>query len=391
MKLPAGAEAERLQGLLRGVGDELERLLMGGMTTATKATHDELEAAFREASRRGLSRLGSTLRILGQEVGRYLAHDDAFSAGRLSMFLGRTWVLVRGLLRALEQRDEATFSNLGAFSHRRESVPELSAVTVGVAKKVITGLVCMFDFRMRRVAEDGTLGEGFVFTEMFPLGKDRSLPPEALLELRRPQKYKPSVLLEGKVITFRHAVLTSSPAGDRLAIPRDAKDATVTVGDPFDGWSSLGPWDLEIARQRVVAHEIDPLELPVELQEEVVLDDWSIDAPQDDEGRQRRSYPVRAHGLSLRAVASAHSEGDALRSNLDRMRKGQAPQGPGPGAGRGVRRKSGAGRLYGLVHYEACAFELQPLALLTDRGPIHLMISAEGIDRKALLKSMKLR
>ncbi|MCA9650340.1 MAG: hypothetical protein KC501_10555 [Myxococcales bacterium] len=375
MTLPAGAEAERLRGLLRGLGEALERLLMGGMTTATKATHEELEVAFREVSRRGLSRLGSTLRILGQEVGRYLAHDAAFSGSRLSLFLGRTWVLARGLAAALERGDEASFARLAAFDHRPTPVAELRAVTLGVAKKVITGLVCMFDFRMRRLGDDGTLGEPFTFTEMFPLARDRALPPESLLELQRPQKYRPRVLLGDEVITFRHALLTSTGAGDRLALPREAEDARVEVGERFAGWDRLPAWDLAAAGRRVRVHEIDPLELPVELQEEVVLDDWSIGAPERDEARQRLVYPVRAHGLRLRAVVSSGDEGATLRAALDELRRRARP----------------GGRLFGLVHYEDCAFELQPLSRLESGVRTHLMVSAASIDRKALLKSIRLR
>lgn len=394
MRLPRGAEATRLRGLLRGLGDELERLLTGGMTTATDATRQTLDTVFREASQRGLSRLGSTVRILGQEVGRYLAHDEAFSGSRLTLFLGRTWVLVGGLRAALERGDEATFSSLAAFAHRSEPVERLRAVTVGVAKKVITGLVCIFDFRLRRLDDDGRLGEGLSLTEMFPLAKERrSLPPEALLELRRPQKYKPSALLGGEVLTFHRALLTSTSTGTRLSWPREAEGSKVEVGEPFEGWGELARWDLAAARERVRGHEIDPLELPVELQEEVVLESWRVDAAVSKQAEeQRQVWPVRTQGLSMRAVASSHDDGAALRANLERLRKGQRPQGPGPGAkATKTQATPPAGRLFGLLHYETCALELQPLSLLTERGPIHLTISAEGIDRKALLRSLDLR
>jgi hypothetical protein len=380
--LPTGDDAERLRRLLDELGDAVEGLLRGGMTTASKATRDKLDVTFREASRHGLGRLASTLSSVSREIGRYVAQDPQFSARRLSMFIGRTWLTARGMAHALRVGDAATYERLAM--DRREQVSELQAVTLGVNKKVVPGSFCAFDFRMRRL-EGGMLTEPLAFTEMFASVPGQDVPAEAYLVLERPQRYKPRVLLDGGVITFRNVMLQRSESGPlRVSLGKDGK---VEVGKPFDGWSSVPAWRTADALARVRAHEADPLELPNELHEEVVLDEWAIAKPTTDE--QRHVYPIRARGLVLDGVVAEGEEGRALRDNLHRMREGELPTGLGPGtsAGKG-KGKRAPGRLFGVLHYETCRFVLQPLALLTASGPIHLMTSAEGIDHKALLRNL---
>ncbi len=381
MTLPAGLDAERLLGLLDELGDEVERLLWGGMTTATTATRDKLDVTFREASRRGQLRLAGTLGHVSREIGRYVAQDAQFSARRLSLFITRTWRLARGMADALRAGDAATFDQL-AMERRTEPVDELRAVTLGVLRKVVPGAFCAFDFRMRKL-EGRRLGVPLAFTEMFPSNAsvaERGVPAESFLVLERAQRYKPRILVDGGVITFRNVTLSQSEAGPlRVSL---GKDSRVEAGEPFDGWSSLPAWDPAGALARVRAHELDPLALPNELYEEVVLDDWRVGEPTT-EG-QRHAYPVHARGLALDGVVADGIEGHALKRNLERMRTRQPPTGLGPGHATA----KASGRLFGVLHYETCRFVLQPLALLTPRGPIHLMTSSEGIDHKALLRDL---
>lgn len=390
MTLPTGADAERLGGLLDELAAEVERLLRGGMTTATTATRDKLDVTFREASRQGLLRLAGTLSQVSREIGRYVAQDPQFSARRLSFFIGRTWLLAQGMSRALRAGDAATFAHL-AMDRRSEPARELRAVTLGVIKKVVPGSFCAFEFRMRRL-EAGRLGAPLSFTEMFPMkagtgtsagtAAGQDVPAEAYLVLERPQRYKPRILLDGGVVVFRDVMLLQPEAGSlRVSL---GKDSRVEALAPFEGWSSLPAWDVAGALARVRAHAVDPLELPNELHEEVVLDQWRIGEPTAAE--QRHTFPVQARGLVLDGVVADGSEGQALRDNLERLRKRQAPLGLGPGTGKG--KASDPGRLFGVLHYETCRFVLQPLALLTASGPIHLMTSVEGIDHKALLRNL---
>lgn len=412
-----GADRERMQGLLDELGDEIERLLLGGMTTANEATRDKLGLTLREVSRRRLLRLGATISNVSREIERYLRHDEQFSARRLSFFISRAWLLCRAMARALREGDDVTFERM-ALDRQSERVEAIDVVTLGVAKKVVPGSFCAFDFRMRRVEGD-RLGESVAFTEMFPLKKGQSIPAESFLVIERGKKYRPSMLLDDKVITFRDVDLLRSPSGLRISRGRPESAGAVELGGTFEGWTSLPAWDRAEARERLVAHEVDPVQMPNELHEEVILDGWSLASPRADaSGAPRKIHPVRWSGLELDGVVADGTEGEALRHNLERMRKGELPRGIGsasPSSNRKGKAKANAkkakadtpkttagggtrgrapvseGRLFGLVHYETCRLVLQPLALLTARGPIHLMTSPDGIDRKALLKNLSLR
>ncbi len=418
----AGADRERMQGLLDELGDEVERLLLGGMTTANDATREKLSMTLREVSRRRLLRLGATVSNVSREIERHLRHDSQFSARRLSFFIGRTWLLCRAMSRALREGDDVTFDRL-AMDRQSERVEAVRVVTLGVAKKVVPGSFCAFDFRMRRLDGDSP-GEPVAFTEMFPLKKGQQIPAESFLVIERGKKYRPSMLLEGKVVTFRDVDLLRSSSGLRISRGRPDEAGAVELGEVYEDWASLPAWDPSGARERVAAYEVDPVQMPNDLHEEVVLDGWTLAAPRkDDSGAPRRIHPVKWSGLVLDGVVSNGAEGEALRKNLERMRKGSLPAGLGPGAAptkkdaassrtkktrakktRAKKAKAGddvaaparrapvsEGRLFGLLHYETCRFVLQPLALLTERGPIHLTTSPEGIDRKALLKNLSLR
>ena len=73
------------------------------------------------------------------------------------------------------------------------------------------------------------------------------------------------------------------------------------------------------------------------------------------------------------AVVSPGIEGEALRESLEELRK-----------------KKRRPPLAGLLHYERCRPVLQPLAVIDDDGPRQLMLSDKSIDRKELLKALRL-
>jgi hypothetical protein len=77
-------------------------------------------------------------------------------------------------------------------------------------------------------------------------------------------------------------------------------------------------------------------------------------------------------GAAIELRASAASEGEALRQSLKGLIKAKTRP-----------------PLYGLMHYQMCRLVVQPLALLEDGGPKHLMISEKNVDKKALLAALK--
>jgi hypothetical protein len=358
----ATADRGKLAALLAELAGAVEELLLSGLTTASESTRRVLDASFQEASRLRLLRLGSTLRAAGEELTRFTRNDTTFSARRLVFFLSRAWMLSRGLARALQAGDDEGFERLLRTPAGRPAA-RLEVVTLGVLKKVVPGSFCAFEFRLRSLPE----GSPLVWSCVFPLKPGNAIPAEAFLHLPHKQQFKAITFLEGKSVILEKVTVTGDGSAGRVTL---APDSTVTAGAPFADWGRFQGWDPAAALARLRAHEPGPFDLDVELQEEVVLHDWQVGEPSaGEEGLV--VYPVTA-GAEFDAVAPAGEDGKALRQALERLGKEKARP-----------------PLFGLLHYEKCRLALQPLAVFGDNGPEQLMISAEKVDRAALVKALK--
>jgi len=365
------AQADRLKliPLLNELARATEDLLLTGLTTASEATRQTLNVAFQEASRLRLLRLGGTLRVANEELGRFTRNETQFSAKRLLFFLNRAWLLSKGLARALRERDEAEFDRL-LWTPANDVVDRLEVVTLGVVKKVATGAFYAFEFRLRTVADAGSIpgGRRLVWSCIYPVKPGLELQPEAFLILAQKQKFTPNQFLEGKVLVIENAAVALDEfGGGRISL---GDQSTVTLGDKFTDWQRFRTWDPAEALRRVLGHKTGPFDLEVEMQEEMVLDGWQMDKPAERADGQT-VYPITWNEIHLDALAGAGAEGQALKKALDEWR--------------GAKEKP---PLFGLLHYENCKLMLQPLAIFTDPGPVQLQLTAEKIDRAALLKAI---
>ncbi len=358
MKL-AEADRKKLLPLLDELAGAVEDLLRSGLTTASEATRQTLHIAFQEASRLRLLRLGSTLRVANEELGRFTRNEPDFSRKRMAFFLNRAWLLSHGLERALRTNDEAEFARL-------------DVVTVGVVKKIIRGAACTFDFRLRAVQATPpiTAGQRLSWTCVFPIKAGVDIPAEAYLHLPQKQQFKAADFLAGRVSTIdKAAVARDEFGGGRITL---GESSTISFGESFTAWEPFQTWDPPAALERIRAHKVGPLDLEVEMQEEVVLHDWSLGKPELREDGQT-AYPVRCGATDFEAVVSPGVEGAALGKALE-----------------GLRKKKQRPPLFALMHYERCRLVLQPLSVFGDNGPEFLTISDEKLDRAALLKALKL-
>lgn len=369
MKL-ADVDRKQLLPMLSTLAGAIEQMLLSGLTTASDATRRTLQVSFEEASRLRLLRLGSTLRVASEELGRFTRNEETFSKRRLSFFLGRTWLLSRGLSRAIERGDEAHFQQL-LFVPPSTPTPPLEVVTLGVSKKHVKNTFCGFDFRLRTIAEAGEIpaGHPLVWSCIFPLKAGVEVPPEGFLHLPQKQGFKPHIFLEEPATLIQGAaVALDERGGGRLVLGESSK---LTQREKFADWSRFGEWQPQAAIDRAAQHSPGPFDLEIELQEEVVLTNYEFsDGPREREGQV--VYDVTQRGVPLELVASGGSEGESLRAALTDL--AQAKSRP---------------PLFGLMHYQMCRMVVQPLSLLTPSGPQHLMISEKDIDRKALLAALK--
>ncbi len=360
-----------------------------GLTTASEGTLEKLEVGFRAASQQRLLRLGSTLRIANEEIRRYLGEDASFSRRRLAFFLNRAWLLSGSMARALEAGDEEGWRRLLGTPVTRP-VPALTVIALGVAKKVVAGVFCAFDFRLRvlEVAEpaDGEAeageaehrsqvqpGQPLVWSAIFPI-KNLSIPPEAYLHLHQPQKFRTGLLLTSAV-RVEGAAVSFGQGAPRLLLGRDSTVEEVAGGEPPNtapesAWGSAG-FDLAALRERLQAREPGPLDLDVELQEEVVVRDWRLGEREPKRLGERHVYPLESGGLELAAVVAGGVEGEALGAALEDLRRRREPP-----------------PLYGLLHYEHCRLAFQPLSRLDGDWPGHLMLSGNKVGTRELLKAL---
>lgn len=367
----AAADRPKLAKLLGDLAAAVEELLLGGLTTASGSTRQTIDVAFREASRLRLLRLGGTLRVANEELGRFTSNSADFSRKRLFFFLSRTWLLSRGLGRALTANDDATFDKL-LWTPPSEPVAKLDVVTLGVGKKATSAFVA-FEFRLRCVNDAGKIkaGQRLVWSCVFPTKPGVEIPAEGFLHLPQKQKFNASVFLDRRVIEMTNAAIAIDEGGQGRVTLGDV--STVKPGAKFEDWGRFQVWDVDGARSRIEAQKPGPLDLPVELQEEVVLKDWEIGESErrDDDGPW--VHPIRAGRLSFDAVVSDGLEGKALTKKLEALRK-----------------KKRRPPLFGVMHYERCRLMLHPMTTFGDDGPEYLTISDESIDRAALLKALKL-
>lgn len=373
LTLPPAAERQQLRRALSELARAALDLVASGLTAASPATRRKIDVSAAEAARLKLGRLAPALRYVDEEVKRFVEESAAFSPQRLLFFLTRSWLILRGLERALEREDPAAWADLvGLRGGAPVMVPLVRAVALGVSKRVVQGVTSAFDFRLRVLEPAGPLAAGQPLSWSFLRQLERAFSADALLHIEQPQGFRPKALLGGEVVSFTKVAVSLAEQGPaRLQLGPPSK---VAVGPAHRDWEAFASWDPRRALERVRAHRPSPLDLEVELEEEVVLDEWTLEAGRPGFKPDTLVYPVTWRGVTFEAIASAHAEGEALRGRLDALVR-QETRPP----------------LLGLLHYELGRLVLRPLSLLEASGPQHLMISNENVNLAELTRAIMKR
>jgi hypothetical protein len=205
---------------------------------------------------------------------------------------------------------------------------------------------------------------------VFPVKPGVDIPAEGFLHLPQKQKFKASVFLEGKVVVIeKAAVALDGEASGRISLLDESR---VRESEPFGDWDRFTAWDPASAVERLRSYKPSPLDLEVELQEEVVLHDWQVGKGERQEQDHQFVYPIRFGEVELHGVVADGKDAAPVRKYLDRAKKlkDRPP-------------------LFGLMHYDMCRLVFQPLSVLGEKGPEHITISDDKVDRKALLQALK--
>jgi hypothetical protein len=365
-------DSKKLLPLLDELTKAIEELLLTGLTTASEATRQTLNVSFQEASRLRLLRLGGTLRVACEELSRYTKNQSDFSRKRYSFFLNRAWILSRGLSKALQAGNDEEFERL-SWTPASTPISKLKVVTLGVSKKVVPSAFCAFEFRLRSIdTADGGIPSGarLIWSVIFPISPASEIPPESYLHLPQKQKFNASSFLEGKTVVIENATVSFEKSGaGRINF---GEQTTVVQGEKFQEWERFRSWESDKALERLQSHQPGPLDLDVELQEEIIFDQWNIGSPNDESSEGQTIYPITHRDMLFDAVIPRGIDGNCLKDAFAKLGK-QESRPP----------------LFGLLHYERSRLIIQPLSILNDDGPDHLMLSKDKIDRSALLKAIK--
>lgn len=361
-------DKKHLLSLLDRLALAVEDLLLTGLTTASESSRQTLALAFQQASQMKLLRLGGTLRIANEELGRFTKNDPAFSRRRLVFFLSRAWLLARGLSRAIRENDTAEFDRL-LWTAPPKPLERLEVVTLGVVKKIAAGAFCAFEVRLRAVSAAPGIPSGAALTwsTVFPLKPGAQIPAEGYLHVPQKQKFTANIFLGGNVVTIERAAIAGDESALRIVLGDESR---LTAGEPFADWPRVLDWNANGLVERLRSHAPGPFDLETELQEQIVLGDWRLGPAEEDEGREGQIvYPIESRGVSFDGVVSSGLEGQAARKTLDDLKPGHALP-----------------PLAGVLHFESCRLILQPLTLFEASGPRYITISNDVVDRAALLK-----
>ncbi len=381
------AEGKRLLPVLEDLARAVEDLVATGLVTASKATKEKLEASFKEASRLKLGRLAASLRYVMEELGRYLDGAPTFSAKRLALFLGRSWMLGRGLALAISEKNEAAQARL-LWSFPAVAVDSVVFVALGVRKRLPQGTgIVAFDFHLRVVdyiALPGgiTLARGapLVWSHIVPR-KDASIPAEALLHLEiKPAGggigWKPVSLTDPKVFAVDVAsVVVDGRGGGRLLMgPQTRVRALERTVAPADlaGLAGFVPADIA---DRAAAWQTSPLDLEVEHAEEVLVQAVVGKVKKGEEG---------APDVVVVSAAAVGGATFAFDVKLPRTEEWTALA----TALRALAKTKKTAPIFGVLHFDRCQLCFAPLSVVDDSGVRHLMISTDKVDLKTLTRSL---
>jgi len=366
-RLPSASQQKVLIPLLERLTRAIEELLLTGLVAVSEKSKQTLSVSFQEASRNRLLRLGSTLRVAVEELARYARNDPLFSRRRFTFFINRAWMISRGLLHAIHTCDEKQWRQL-TWQAGGRAMPSLDLINLGVIKKVVHNAFVAFEFRLRTVGDAHGIASGtpMIWSTVFPIHAKAQVPPEAYLHLPMPQKFKAADFLQGKVI--RLGPVTVSEQG-RISL--DTETRAELQGEPFSAWHKLLHWDKAAALSRIQAHESGPFDLEIDLQEEVVLKEWQVGEPEENDREQQRVYPIHTPEHVWHASVAINEDNEALHKLMQKFI--------------GVKKKK---PLFGVMHYEMCRLMYQPLTIFGKSGPEPLMLSKEKFDPAALVKAL---
>lgn len=367
----AAEDKKKLIPLLDRLISAIEDFVVGGVTVASESTRQTLGVVFQEASRMKLLRLGSTLRLANDELSRYTKNEPDFSPKRLAFFINRSWLLSQAIKKAIQDGNDEELAQL-IWVSSGVPISSLEVVNLGVVKKA-TSSIAAFDFYLRTIADSelGPAGKNLIWSCIFPVASGSDIPPEGYLHLPQPQKFNPSLYLEKKKVKLEKINVSTTKLGvSRVSL---TPDSTVTAGDKFEEWDQFSDWNTTPILEKIKNQKTGPLDLEVELQDEVMLSDWALHSESPIGENDENAYYELNTGRLHFHLALSKKDKEESTNILETLKKA----------------KPKTHKIFGLLHFENCRMIFQPLTICDKKEPKYLQISDKKIDRAALLRTLK--
>lgn len=350
--------------LLRKLKQSISEIYTSGLTTASSSSSNLLSLCFQEASKNGLLRLGSAIKIAGDELNRYITGDDDFSHNRLNFFLTRAWLLAGGLENAINTKNQDQWNTL-MMTPKIKKLQHCTVITMGVIKRIVRDSIAAFEFRFKIIdSSDRSLPGLFaLWSCVFPL-KTLEFVPEAFLHLPRKQKFRPIDFLNKKTIEFKNCGV-SIDNYDRVRINLGEK-SEVAYGSLYKNWPGYFQCDYSKLYNNISSYEINPLELEMEFQHEVVFDTWKYNGEVNE-----NNDPHHEISFNDKAFYFHESKGFDGDSRLDIMKKNS---------------NNCNSALFSILYFDKMKCMIFPLTILKDDNPEYISIAHHTIDKKEIVR-----
>ena len=364
------SDQKQLLPHLARVVEAIEEILNSGLTTASEATTQALGVTFQEVSRLKLLRLSSVIRSTHQEINRFVENDEAFSQKRLTFFLNRSWLLCKGIEKAIQEKDKPALNEL-LWTPPAKKVKSVDVVCLGVVKRIAANQFCAFEFRLRDVKS----GDPLTWSCVFPLKKGNVIPAEGFLTLPQKQKFEPRIFTQRSVVSISNLMITENLNGPpRIQL---LENSVAEVKEPFEDWATMLQWDIDKAIHRITDHEPSPFDVDIELQEEVVFSNYQIGEKTVVEDPPRNQWELNLSGVAFDLTIPNDPAYESTEKAIEAEKK-----------------KDLEGRsLFGIMHYAGGQMIVQPLTLFDHKSNTidYISLSEKSVDKKAILATLNFR
>lgn len=123
--------------LLQTIEETISSLAYTGLTTISESTFQRLATCINECSNHQFYRLASAIRVASNELKKSLSGlSKTIDNSKYAFFLNQSWLLAKGLQKALED-NKSLLERYSGRKSQKETIPAIEVVPIGIEQGVI--------------------------------------------------------------------------------------------------------------------------------------------------------------------------------------------------------------------------------------------------------------